>query len=413
MGAGERIGLVLPGGGARGAYEAGALSVLLPELERRGHRPTVIVGTSAGALNAVLLAAMADRGAEEVAHRLVETWSAVQRHDVFQPVVGLHAPLTALRYLGEVLGVPGVSLPGLLDPAPLRATVDRLIDWSAVHRNVRGGALDCVAVAASDASNPRSVVFVEGGPGERELPPARAIEYVTTELATEHVRASAAMPVLFPAVHVGRPAAARGWYYDGGTRLNTPVKPALALGVDRLVVIATHSVAPRHGADRRAGERRPDFADGAVQLLQATMVDPLTEDIRRLGTTNLLLRSGPTPEALAEHRRGAGKPSYREVPYMFVAPRTRDAVGDIASEVFDRRFGGHRGLRAPDMAILSRLLGGRSEQHGEIISYVLFEPEFHRRLIDLGRHDARRWFDRVTGPDVPWFTDPIDTLPDS
>ncbi len=306
MGAGERVGLVLPGGGARSAYEAGALSVLLPELERRGQRPTVIVGTSAGALNAVLLAAMADHGADEVAHRLVETWSAVQRHDVFQPVVGLHAPLTALRYLGDVLGVPGVRLPGLLDPAPLRATVDRLIDWSAVHRNVRDGALDCVAVAASDASNPRSVVFVEGGTGERELPPARAIEYVTTELSTEHVRASAAMPVLFPAVHVEQPAAARGWYYDGGTRLNTPVKPALALGVDRLVVIATHSVAPRHGAERRAGERRPDFADGAAQLLQATMVDPLTEDIRRLGTTNLLLRSGPTPEALAEHRRGRG-----------------------------------------------------------------------------------------------------------
>ncbi len=81
--------------------------------------------------------------------------------------------------------------------------------------------------------------------------------------------------------------------------------------------------------------------------------------------------------------------------------------------MFDRRFGGHRGLRAPDMAILSRLLGGQSEQHGEIISYVLIEPEFHRRLIDLGRHDARRWFDRVTGSDAPWFTDPIDTLPDS
>lgn len=412
MGAGERVGLVLAGGGSRGAYEAGVLSVLLPELERRGQRPTVIIGTSAGALNAVILTAMAGHSAEQAARTLVEAWSTVQRHDVFQPVVGLQAPMTALRYLGDVLGVPGVRLPGLLDPAPLRGTIDRLIDWSAVHDNVRDGAVDCVAVAATDAANPRSVVFVEGGAGERELPPTRTIEYVPTELSGEHVHASAAMPVLFPAVHVEQPAAGRGWYYDGGTRLNTPIKPALDLGVDRLVVVATHSVAPRR-SDQRRHDARPDFADGAVQLLHATMVDPLTEDVRRLGKTNLLLRSGPTPEALAEHRRTARQPPYREVPYMFIAPHTRDAVGDIASDVFARHFSGHRGLRAPDMAILSRLLGGQSEQHGEIISYVLFEPAFHTELMALGRRDARRWFDRVTGPDAPWFTDPIDTLPDS
>lgn len=214
-------------------------------------------------------------------------------------------------------------------------------------------------------------------------------------------------------MRVEQPVSARGWCYDGATRLTTPVKPALDFGVDRLVVIDTHSIAPRRGEDRRGEDVRPDFADGALQLLQATLVDPLLEDIRRLGTTNLLVRSGHTPAALAEHRGVDGKPPYRRVPYMFIAPRTRGALGDIASSVFARRFSGYRGLRAPDLAVLSRLLGGQSEQHGELISYLLFEPAFHEEIIALGRRDAQRWFERVTGPNGPWYTDPIDTLPDS
>jgi NTE family protein len=113
------------------------------------------------------------------------------------------------------------------------------------------------------------------------------------------------------------------------------------------------------------------------------------------------------------HREAQGKGRYRRVPYMFIAPATRSALGDAASAVFRRRYGGHRGLRAPELAVLSRLLGGQSEQHGELISYLLFEPEFQEEVIALGRSDTRRWLDRVSGSDAPWYTDPIDTLPDS
>lgn len=412
MSSGERVGLVLAGGGARGAYEVGVLSVLLPELEARGQRPTVIVGTSTGALNAGFLAAVADCDAEEAARRLVEAWMSVERKDVFHPILRRQAPVIAARFAGEVLGLPGVGLPGLLDPEPLRATLDRLIDWSAVHRNVSNGAIDSVAVAACDAANPRSVVFVEGT-DKRRLPPGRAIEYVPCELSGEHARASSAIPVLFPAVRVEQPAHARGWYFDGGTRINTPLKPALDLGVDRVVVIASHSVAPRRSEKHVGGDARPDFADGALQLLHATLVDPMTEDVRRLGKTNLMVSEGRARTPLSDHRRAEGRAPYRRVPYMFVAPRTRGAVGDIASAVFARRFGGYRGLRAPDMAVLSRLLGGQSEQHGELMSYVLFEPAFHEEVIALGRSDAHRWLERVTGPDAPWYTQPIDSLPDS
>lgn len=388
------------------------LSVLLPELQRRGERPTVLIGTSAGALNAVCLGADADRDADAATGRLVERWLGVRRGDVFRPIVRRQAPATVIRYAGEVAGVPGISLTGLLDPAPLRASLERLVDWPALHRNIRGGALECVAVAASDAAVPRSVVFVEGRP-QRRLPEARAIEYVSTKLSGDHVRGSSAIPVLFPAVRVDRPARAQGWYYDGGTRLNTPIKPALDLGVDRVIVIATHSIAPRRGEFWAQQDSRPDFADGALQLLQATLVDPMLEDVRMIGKTNLLAGRRSGPAAVTAHRESRGKRRYRRVPYMFIAPSTRGALGDAATAVFRRRYGGHRGWRSPELVVLSRLLGGESEQHGELLSYLLFDPEFHEAVIDLGRSDARRWLARVNGPDAPWYTDPIDTLPDS
>lgn len=407
---GERVGLVLSGGGARGAYEAGVLSVLLPALERRGQRPTVLVGSSAGALNAASLAADADRDAAQAADRLLRKWRGLRLSDVFHSIASWQAPLLAFRYGGEVLGMPGMHLPGLLDPTPLRNSVDRLIDWAALHRNLGDGTLDCLAVGASPAANPRNTVFVEHQ-GRPDLPSRPTIEYVTTTLSGDHLMASAAIPMLFPAVRVHRPACSAGWYYDGSARLNTPLDPALELGVDRVVVVGTHSIAARPSEYWAAHEKVPDFADGALQLLTATLISPMIDDVRRLGQVNQLISGAGM--AVAAHREALGKKPYRRVPYIYIAPATRGVLGDIASEVFRRNYRGYWALTAPDLAILSRLLGGESEQHGELLSYLLFEPDFLDEAIALGRADAQRWFDRVSGADAPWYLPSIDALPDS
>ncbi len=406
---GERVGLVLSGGGARGAYEAGVLSVLLPELERRGQRPRVLVGSSAGALNAASLAADADQDAEQAAARLVEQWRRLRLGDVFRSIAGAQAPWTIARYVGEVLGVPGMRLPGLLDPAPLRTSVHRLVDFPALHRNVRNGTLGCLAVCASPAANPHNSVFVESH-GQLDLPSRPTIEYVATTLSGDHLMASAAIPMLFPAVRVHQPTGSAGWYYDGSTRLNTPLDPALELGVDRLVVIGTHSIAPRPSEFWSAQEKEPDFADGALQLLSATLISPMIDDVRRLGQVNQLISGAGS--AVAAHREAQQKKPYRQVPYMYIAPATRGVLGDIASEVF-RRYRSYRAIKAPDLLILSRLLGGESEQHGELMSYLMFEPDFLNETIALGSHDAHRWLNRVPAPDAPWYLPPIDTLHDS
>jgi NTE family protein len=381
----DTVGLVLAGGGARGAYEAGALSVLLPVLDSAGLRPRIIVGTSVGALNGVYLAAGANEPADRLAAQGEAIWRDLSYGQVLKPLLSPGALERLLLYLGEVAGVPHAEIPALLDPAPLAATLRRRVTFQRIHRNVEEGQLEAAGVVATSALTSRSVVFHDGGsaPAHDEV---RGIDYVTTALGEEHARASAAIPALFPAVHVKRPAAAAGWYFDGGTRLNTPIKPAVTLGADRVVVVALNSISapPR----RLAGPDRPDAIEGAAQILQAVLVDPLVHDVRTLAMVNELVEAGSPGDGSTL----AGK---RRIPYVFVAPRERDAIGKLAARVFHERFSGaHGAARSPDLALLGRLVaGGRDPAHGELLSYLFFAGEFATALLELGAADARRWLD--------------------
>src|SRR5919204_2842052 len=161
----ERIGLVLSGGGARAAYEAGALSVLMPALERRDERPSVYIGTSVGAINAAYLASVRHQPAEEAVGGGLDRWREVSKGQVIRPILMRQVPLTALRYAGEILSLPGVRLPSLLDPTPLQNNLARWIDWDALHRNVRAGEVGAVAAGATAAPARRA-----GGVFERPPP---------------------------------------------------------------------------------------------------------------------------------------------------------------------------------------------------------------------------------------------------
>ena len=201
-----------------------------------------------------------------------------------------------------------------------------------------------------------------------------------TDVGRDHVRASSAVPAVFPAVRVETPSHARGWYFDGSARLNTPVKPAIALGADRVVVIGVNSVA---GTPPRAHHDQPDTADGISQLIQGVLVDPLAHDVATLAYVNRLV----------EERRRAGAAPAVPRPYVFVAPESADAIGRVAREVYDEHYRALRGLvRSPDVVVLGRLCGaGASPIHGELFSYLFFAPQFTRRLLELGRRDAERW----------------------
>jgi NTE family protein len=186
MSRGARVGLVLAGGGARGAYELGVLSVLLPFLEERGERPSIFVGTSVGAINAAGVAATSHLPARESLSRELGRWHEVDRGAVIRPVLaGL--PMRLLRYAGEVLSLPGVRLPSLLDPSPLERNLARWIEWAQLHENLASGTAAHLAVVATAAHTGRAVAFVEGDPGEG-LPASHAIDYVQAILGPSMAR---------------------------------------------------------------------------------------------------------------------------------------------------------------------------------------------------------------------------------
>jgi NTE family protein len=397
----ERVGLVLAGGGARGAYEVGALSVLLPALEARGERPTVLVGTSVGALNVAYLASNADLSAGDAIAGGIELWRSLRWEQVLAPLLSPSTMLRGFGYIGDVLGVPGVSLKGLLDTTPLTETVRRVIDFKRLHRNVKAGLLDAAAVVGTSVATSRSVAFVEGQPVPSE-DVGQGIDYVASRLDDEHVRASAAIPVIFPAVHVSGPARARGWYVDGAARLNAPIRPALSLGVDRVVIVGLNAIVPAPA--RLASDDQPDAFEAAGVFLGGALVNQLVQDVRALARVNLLL-AGRRDKPMAPDGWG-----YRGVPFILITPPAPGAIADLAERVFAEYYEGLEALHSVDIALLARLIGGDGAGHGALLSYLFFAPEFATGLIALGRADAQRWLATHTGPDGPWQSGSVDPI---
>ncbi|MGE5763511.1 MAG: patatin-like phospholipase family protein [Mycobacterium leprae] len=393
----DRVGVVLAGAGARGAYEAGVLSVLAPALARSGAAPKIVVGTSAGAINASAYAALAHLDPDEAAGKLLDLWRSVGRANVFRSLFR-SGPTTLANYLAEVAGLPKARLTGLLDTAPLWATARQRVDWGQIHANVRSEHVAAVAVVATSAYAGRTVVFVERGAGV-DLPgpdDARALDYHDAQINAEHVLASSAIPVAFPAVRVHQPREAAGWYVDGGVRLNAPLKPALSLRVDSVVVVATHPAvyeSPVQSGPER--HRQPQIADAGVQILDAALADRMVEDVRTLGKINELVAGGGA--------RGSGR-AYHQVPYLFVGPVDRGDLGDLARDVYRRRPGWMQALRSPDFALLYRLIGADEPRVGDLLSYLFFDPEFMEAAIDLGREHAQQVLGGSGrgGTAVPW-----------
>ncbi len=384
------VALVLGGGGARGAYEAGALSVLLPALEQRGERPRILIGTSAGAVNVSFLAANAQLATGELIAEALAAWESMQWGDVARRLVSTASLRRAGAYAGEILGMSGLRIWSLLDPAPLRATLRERVNFDQIEENIRRGRIDAAGVVATSAHTGRSVVF-HSGLASPEADFRRGIEYVATRLAEEHALASAAIPGIFPAVEVMRPHDARGWYFDGGTRLNTPIKPALQLGAERVVVVAVTPVA--NGAEHLADPQRPDALAGAAQILIGLLDDQLAGDVQTLASINELVSVPDRPTDASKRR----------VPYIFVAPTECDPIAERALRVVREHYSSPLQAITSDVALLARLTAaGADAQHAALLSFLLFAPEFARALIELGEQDARRWLDQTHDLDELW-----------
>jgi NTE family protein len=401
-----RFGLVLSGGGARGAYEVGVLSFLLDELPKRLGRPLrldVLTGTSVGAIHACYVAAT--MGDEAAGARLAEVWRGLEMSGVYQlgvtDLIGLPRRLLGL---GSVVPERNDRLTGLLDTRPLERLVRDTIPWDRLRANIDRGHPDALAIAATDIASGKSVVWIDRHGGKLEgwardpfvLPRPTPID-------ASHALASAAIPFLFPALKVDG-----SYYCDGGLRLNTPLAPALRLGVDRLLVIGLRHLPTAEEEAALGPAREENYASLTYltgKVLNALLLDHIDYDVDRLQLVNAILTSGvraygpdflPTINATIHALRGA---PYRIVRNLYLTP-SRD-LGVMASECLEHQDRG-RSLRAwlSDAVVRYAVHGVAKE--ADLLSYLFFDHCYASHLIALGRADAEARADEL----VALFGDP-------
>ena len=396
---------MLSGGGARGAYEAGVLRYLLEELPRRLGRPPrfdIITGASVGAIHACFMAATAHRP-ERAGERLARIWSRLSIGSLASLRTGalLSSPLRAMGFLvPRALRRRDRPLPdrisGLLETGPLEALVRRSVDWRRIGANLAAGHLDAVSVAATEIATGRVVAFLQSrdpgaGWGEDASLVSRHVD-----LRVEHALASAAIPVLFPAVRVDDT-----YFADGGIRLNTPLAPALRLGADRVLVVplrrgAGDDTAVALETSRIASYPNPLFLYGKV--LNALLLDHIETDLQRMRVINGILERGERSfgaQFLERMNRLAGPDRghpFRKVSDVVVRP-SRD-LGLLAGELVSAP---RAGARVPAwVRLLQRALGLAGEPfEADLLSYVLFDRLYTGPLVRLGIEDARRQEDEL------------------
>ena len=398
-----RVALVLDAGGARSAYQVGALEVLLPALAERGTRPRLLLGTSAGALLTGALGGTAHLEPDDQIARLRTMLSQTTKQNVMRPL-WKQVPEVLARYTSETLGLSGFRLRGLFGSQPLAHTLASSIDWEALHGNVEQGVIESVSVTATSVRTGRVTMFTESASPLPRSAPEYHGRFVGTRLDVPHLMASAAIPVLFPSVHVDEPAEAAGWYVDGATRRRAPLAPALELGADRVVVVGTGGLRPP--ADPELDRLAVDLGDAGATLLGAVMDDPMRHDLRRLAELNALTEDPELAPVLHRHRTARGRSPYRTVPYVAVAPADGEEIARTAMEIFRANHGSLlRTLGDPDLQVMHRLLGSDSPLQGELLSYLLFDPDFFAAASAFGHRDALRWVEQR--PDL-WRTDGLD-----
>lgn len=361
------LGLVLTGGGARGAYQVGVLRWIArnyPEI-----RVPILTGVSAGAVNTAKLAAHPGTFEQAVAE-LDHLWRELRLENVFRIDLGTLGGTTvrgALRLLTGGL-IRGRMAQALLDTQPLRELLQETL--AAVHGEITGidynldrGRLTAVAIITTSYSTGQTVVWLKGRQIEPWTRPQRRTEL--GPITVEHIMASAALPIFFPAVQIGDE-----WYGDGGIRLAAPLSPALHLGADRILAVSTRHEPGATESRRPQVQGYPPPAQVLGVLLNAVFLDLVDQDSWRLQTMNRLIEQLPV-----EQRRGMR-------PIRFINIRPSRNLATIAA-AYETRL--PRSFR-----FLVRGMGTREQKAPDVLSMLMFEPEYLGQLIDLGEADAER-----------------------
>jgi NTE family protein len=360
-----KLALILSGGGARAAYQAGVARAIAEMLRDGSTSPfRIVCGTSAGAINAAALAAGA-RHFGLASTTLCKTWAALRVEDIYRADGGqlIH---TGWRWLRSLFPGADRRQPiALLDNAPLATLLARTIHFPSIQQSIDAGALDALTITASSYRSGMSVSFCMGGPTLQLWERSQRIG-VRAAIGVPHLLASSAIPFVFPPTRIGNE-----YFGDGAMGQMAPTAPALHLGADRILVVGAARSGTHAPADETADP--PSLAQIGSQVLSSVFTDALGTDLEKVRLVNIAVRQIP-PERL-----DASPMPLRDIMLLVLTP-------SVALETLAGEFR-HRLPRSLRMA-LGGIGGTRSGGEG-LLSYLLFDAGFCSALIELGYRDAQ------------------------
>ena len=355
--------LVLSGGGARAAYQVGVLKAIADIMPESTRNPFgIISGTSAGAINAVALAAHADNYRNAV-YNIENVWKAFRPHQVYRSdPVGVFS--NAMRWISSLI-FASRNRSSLLNNEPLANLLGSMIRFDNLQQAIDEGFLRAISVTASGYSSGHSVAFFQGSPDISAWKRFQRIG-LRTHLKLEHLMASAAIPMVFPAVRINRE-----YFGDGAVRQLAPLSPALHLGARKILVVGVsgNRSAPQV---QRPVDDYPSLAQISGHLMNSIFLDSLEYDVERMERINDML------EVIPPNVRQKYQSSLHPIESLVISP----------SQCLDRIASKYLHVLPVSIRVFLHGIGATRSSGSSILSYLLFERGFCRELIALGYHDG-------------------------